>query len=174
MVTYDLAETELRRAVAAQYPQFTLSPGYIWERGLSKFPLALGVLFSAADGSAAIKSAEAARQEAAANLEAAVAAVESSITRADAEYRSAWSRLRLVRGTLLPEASALARQADNQLTAGAIDRSDWSSAQLLVLTARSDEIEAVRQVLVAEAGLETALRQPLSGPETAILLPPAQ
>lgn len=175
MAAYDLAETQLRKAVAAQYPQFTLSPGYIWERGLSKFPLALGMLFSTADGgAAAISSAEVARQEAAASLEAAVAVVETSITRADAEYRSAWSRLKLVRETLLPEAIALARQTDNQLAAGAMDRNDWSSAQLLMLTARGDEIEAVRQVLVAEAGLETVLRQPLSGPETTILLPPAQ
>jgi CRISPR system Cascade subunit CasA len=41
MNQYDQAETALRSAVAAQYPEIRIGPGYIWERGLTKFPLSL-------------------------------------------------------------------------------------------------------------------------------------
>lgn len=67
---YQLAETALRLEYAKQYPELRLSPGYIWERGLVKLPLALGALLPPLDGNrGAIAVALAARSLAARELE---------------------------------------------------------------------------------------------------------
>ena len=39
---YAAAEAKLQQAVARQYPQLTLSPGYYWDHGIAKFPFDVG------------------------------------------------------------------------------------------------------------------------------------
>jgi outer membrane protein TolC len=166
---YDRSEAALRVAVASQYPQVSLGPGYTWERGLAKLPFNLSLSLPTSDRAhALIAAAEARRAEAGKQLEAAVAAVTSSIARADADYRAAFAALDLVRSETLPTATALARQADVEFDAGAINRADWAASQAGLLTAKLDEITAADAVLTAEAALEDALRRPLRPPETVI------
>ncbi|MFN0025117.1 MAG: TolC family protein [Parvularculaceae bacterium] len=166
---YDQAEAALRVAVASQYPDVSIGPGYMWERGLSKLPLALSLSFPSSDlGRAAIRAAQARRAEAGRRLESEVAGVLAGIARAAADYRAAWTSLQLIRMKTIPTAEAFARQADRELAAGAVNRADWAASQAGLLTAQLDEIAARRRVLEAQAALEDALRQPLSGPETAI------
>ena len=67
---YQLSELALRLEVARQYPDIRLIPGYIWERGLVKLPLALSAALPPLDGNRnAILVAEAARELAARELE---------------------------------------------------------------------------------------------------------
>src|SRR6185437_13129914 len=40
---YTIAEAHLKLAVARQYPQLTLNPGYYWDHGIAKFPLDVGL-----------------------------------------------------------------------------------------------------------------------------------
>ena len=60
-------------------------------------------------------------------------------------------------------------QADRELSAGAIDRTDWAAAQAGARQAITSEIDALARVHAADAGLEDALRRPLEGPEMAIV-----
>jgi CRISPR system Cascade subunit CasA len=169
MLTYDQAETNLRLAVASQYPEVRLGPGYTWERGLAKLPFGLSLTFPNRDFSkAAIAAAEARRAEAGRGVEAAVNRVIAGINNADADYRAAVALLDLVRSETLPTAIALAAQADREFAAGSIDRAGWAAAQAGAQTARLDEIVAIRGVLEAETGLEDALRRPLRGPDMAV------
>jgi len=169
MTAYDRSEAELRIAVASQYPEVRVGPGYTWERGLSKLPLGVSLSFPTTDRAhAAIAAAEARRTEAGRQLEAAVAGVLSSIAGADADYRAAQALLGLVRDETLATATALAAQADLEFAAGAINRAEWAAAQAGLQAARIEEIAAVRRALDAETMLEGALRIPLRGAETAI------
>lgn len=169
MVAYDEAEASLRVAVASQYPELRIGPGYTWERGLKKLPFTLSLTLPTSDRArSTIRAAEARRAEAGRQVEAAVAGVTAGITRARADYRAAWNVLRLVRSRTLPTADALARQADLELEAGSINRAEWAASQAGLMTAKIDRLVAVRGVLEAEATLEDALRQPLRGPETVL------
>ncbi len=172
---YDQTETALRAAVASQLPEVRLGPGFTWERGLSKLPFALSLTLPATDlGEASIRAAEARRLEAGQKLEAAVAAVVADIMRAEADRRAAFAALDLVRSKTIPTAEAFARQADRELGAGSINRADWAAAQAGLAASRLDEVAARRRAAEAEAALEDALRQPLSGSELSIAAPYAQ
>jgi outer membrane protein TolC len=86
---YQLAELALRLELARQYPELRLNPGYIWERGLVKLPLALGAALPPLDGNrAAIAVAESARELAARELEWVQANISSEIDLAVANLQA--------------------------------------------------------------------------------------
>jgi CRISPR system Cascade subunit CasA len=166
---YDRAESDYRTAVASQYPEVHIGPGYTWERGLSKLPVAISLTFPSWDlNAAAIKAAEATREDAGARLEAAVAAARAGVAAAANDYRAAHDALAISTKETLPIAERLAQQAENEFAAGRIDRADWAAAQAGLASARLDELAARRRLADAQGMLEDALRAPLSGPETLI------
>ncbi len=160
VIAYDRSEEALRAAVAAQYPEIHVGPGYTWERGLLKLPFNLTLAFPSADfGGAGIVAAEARREEAARKLEAAVATAQRSIDSAFETYRAAREAYEIVRDQTLPTARAIAAQADRALDAGAMDRATWADAKIGALTAGIDLARAEQAVTAARAALEVALRQ---------------
>ena len=169
LAAYDQAEVELRLEVARQYPALTLSPGYTWERGLVKFPVSLGLALPPLDlNRSAIALAEARRADAGQRLEALLASADAAINSAKAETYAARTALDRIRAVERPTADRLARQADRELTAGAIDRVDWAAAQAGSAQTRLVELDALARVHAADAALEDAVRRPLEGPETQI------
>lgn len=167
IVAYDQAEAELRGEVGKQYPAISVGPGFTWERGLVKLPFNVGLVLPPLDlNRRNIRAAEARRSEAGTALEAAYASAEGSVDAAYADIIAAQRALADVRKLDLPIAQRLAVQADREIAAGAIDRTDWAAAQAGLLIARLAEVDAITRVLVANAALEDALRRPLSGPET--------
>jgi CRISPR system Cascade subunit CasA len=166
---YDQSEANLRGEIARQYPAFSVGAGYSWDHGLVRLPFNLGLSMPPLDGNrAAITAATARRQEAATRLEATVAGSQVAIDGALVASRQARAALARVRQSELPAARRLAAQADNELRAGSIDRSEWSAAQAGALLAQLSELDAVAAVLTADGQLEAALRRPLEGPELAI------
>lgn len=169
MSDYDQAETVLRAAIAAQYPEVSLGPGYTWERGLTKFPLALSLAFPSADfNAAAIRAAQSRRVEAGRRVEAAVADVTNSIDRAALAFDAARARLDNARQQTLPVARAIAAQADRELKLGSIGRGEWAASQAGLASAKLDETAAEQAAFEARALIEEALRRPLDGPELQI------
>jgi CRISPR system Cascade subunit CasA len=169
LAAYDQTEAELRGEVAKQFPAISIGPGYTWERGLVKLPFSLGLTLPPLDlNRHAIAAAEARRAEAGKRLEAAVAAAEAAIDAALVETHAARVALAHVRTVELATAQRLAAQADRELAAGAIDRTDWAAAQAGVRQVRTVEIDALARVHAADAALEDALRRPMEGPETMI------
>ena len=59
---YAMAETGLKLAVARQYPQLTLGPGYYWDHGIAKFPLDVGFTLPVNRNRGEIAEARAARE----------------------------------------------------------------------------------------------------------------
>ena len=169
---YDQAENALRSAVAAQYPEVKIGPGYTWERGLSRIPFAFTLSFPTTDlNAAAIHAAEARRLEAGRALEAAIASVAASIDRANADYGAAWAALAVMRLQVTPAAQAIAAQADREFQLGGIDRAEWAASQAGLAAAKLSEATAERAALDARSALEDALRRPLAGPELKIGAP---
>jgi CRISPR system Cascade subunit CasA len=169
MAAYDQMEAALRGEVARQWPEIHVGPGYTWERGLVKLPFSLALALPLADlNRSAIDAAEARRAEAGIHLEAVIARAQAAIDGASIEHDAAFAALERVRTVELPTAVRVAAQADEELATGAIDRVDWSAAQVVLLLAQLAEIDALRRVHIAEAALEDALRRPLEGPELMI------
>jgi CRISPR system Cascade subunit CasA len=165
VVAYDRSEAALRAAVAAQYPEIHVGPGYMWERGLSKLPFNLTLSFPSADfGAAGIAAAEARREEAARNLEAAVATAERSVDAAHETYRAALEAFEIARVQTLPAARAIAAQADRAMEAGAVDRSTWADAKIGALAAAIDGARAELALITARVALENALRRSFDNP----------
>ena len=129
---YQLAELALRLEYAKQYPELRLSPGYIWERGLVKLPLALAALLPPLDGNrSAIAVATAARSLAARELELTQANISAEIDLAFANQdaaRSAW-QLGLQQLTLANQELSAAKAA---FDAGELDQLGRLSAELHV------------------------------------------
>lgn len=166
---YDQAESELRGEVARQWPEIHVGPGYTWERGLVKLPFSIGLVLPPLDlNRNAVAAAEARRSEAGLHLEGVIASAQSSIDAAMAERDAAISALGRVRGIELNSARRAAIQADDEIAGGAIDRVDWSAAQVGLRLALLAEVDALRRAHAADAALEDALRRPLEGPELSI------
>ncbi len=169
LTDYQAAEATLRGELARQYPQITVLPGYTWERGLVKIPVALGLALPPLDfNRRAIAAAVAARSEAGRKLDVVVSAAAAAIDGALAEARAARAALAEVRTRERPLAERLAATAARALAAGATDRSDWASAQAGAVEAALAELDALSRVHAADAALENALRRPVAGPELAI------
>jgi CRISPR system Cascade subunit CasA len=159
----------LRGEVAKQWPEIHLEPGYTWERGLVKLPFSLGLVLPPVDlNRGAIAAAEARRAEAGAHLEAVIVRGQAAIEAALIEQEAARGALARTREVDVETARRFAVQADRELAGGAIDRVDWSAAQVGLRLAELAEIEALRRAHAADAALEDALRRPLEGPETQI------
>jgi outer membrane protein, heavy metal efflux system len=162
---YAAAENTLRQAIARQYPQITLMPGYYWDHGINKFPFDVGLtlpLFNRNRGE--IAEARAGRELAGERMLALQDAIYGEIAgaeRAEAIARdnesAARQRVRSAREQL--------RQATLGLKLGAIDRSAQLAAGIAAAQAQLDLLQTQASWQSARDALEDALRAPLSGPE---------
>jgi len=172
IAAYDAAERRLQRAIARQYPQWVLSPGYQWDHGIVKLPLALGLqlpLFDRNRGE--IAEATGARDVAGARLIALQAEIHARIDAARAtEALAADAAIAAERRAAA--ADDRQRRAERALAAGAIDRSEALAAEIEAAEAALAVLDRQAAWQAARLALEDALHAPLSGPETT-LAPPA-
>ncbi|MFC4822150.1 TolC family protein [Dokdonella ginsengisoli] len=165
---YAGAEKQLERAVARQYPQFHLRPGYYWDHGIAKWPLDVGFelpLFQRNEGE--IADARAAREVAGQRLLAVQAGIQGEIEAARRADAAAVTNVNAAQRRL-DEARRQAQHAEFGLGLGAIDRAERLGAQTLAVRAELDLLQARAQAQLARNALEDALREPLSGPELAL------
>ena len=162
---YAAAENRLREAIARQYPQITLMPGYYWDHGVHKFPFDVGLtlpLFNRNRGE--IAEARAGRELAGRRMLALQAAIYGQIAgagRAEAIARDNESAAR----QRLESAREQLRQARLGLKLGAIDRSAQLAARIAAARAQLDLLQTQVRWQAARDALEDAVRAPLSGPE---------
>jgi CRISPR system Cascade subunit CasA len=162
---YAEAENGLRQAIARQYPQLTVSPGYYWDHGIHKFPLDLDLtlpLFNRNRGE--IAEARAGRELAGKRMLALQEAIYGQIAGAERAESIARDNEKAARQRLESAREQL-RQAKLGLTLGAIDESEQLAAQIAVTQAQLDLLQTQARWQAARDALEDALRAPLSGPE---------
>jgi outer membrane protein TolC len=162
---YASAEKKLERAVARQYPQFELKPGYYWDHGIAKWPFEVDFALPAFNrNEGEIGEAKAAREVAGRKLLALQADIHGEVDaalRADAVASESLDAARR-RGDSLRQQLA---HADAALKLGAGDSLDRANAEVLVLRAELEAVQASAQRQSARNALEDALHAPLSGPE---------
>ncbi len=162
---YAVAEKKLERAVARQYPEVSLKPGYYWDHGIAKWPLEVDFalpVFNRNEGE--IAEAKAAREVAGRKLLALQADIYGEVDaalRADVVASESLDAARR-RGDSLRQQLA---HADAALKLGAGDSIDRTNAEVLVLRAELEAVQASAQRQAARDALEDALHAPLSGPE---------
>jgi CRISPR system Cascade subunit CasA len=170
LADYDLAENRLRLEVAKQYPDVHVGPGYIWERGLNKYPFDLALMLPPRDlNRAGIAEAEARRAEAGRRLEAVQAEVLSVVDQSVAGLVAAEAALRRAQDEDLPLARGLAEAAQRGLRAGDLDRVDQIAAEAAAVEAELAQLDSWRQAWTAQANLEDAVRRTEDPAEVAVL-----
>ena len=165
---YAGAEKKLELAIAQQYPEFHLSPGYYWDHGVAKWPLDLGLalpVFNRNQG--AIAEARAARDVAGRRMLALQANIQGKIDAALRAEKIAAANAQMATQRV-EAANEQLRAARLGLKLGAIDRSAGIGAEALVLRAQLDALQTRARLQDARNALEDALHAPLSGPELAL------
>jgi cobalt-zinc-cadmium efflux system outer membrane protein len=164
---YAAAEAKLQLAVARQYPQFTLSPGYYWDHGIAKFPFDVGFTLPLNRNRGEIAEARAGRELAGQRMLALQAEIYGEVAAAEREEHIARDSVTAAERRLT-ETRRQSQQADLALRLGAMDVHDQVGAQIIATQAEIAALLMRAQLQIARNNLEDALRTPLSGPEVAL------
>jgi cobalt-zinc-cadmium efflux system outer membrane protein len=161
---YEAAQASLKFEVAKQYPNITLSPGYIYDAGTNSYLLLPAFdlpVFNQNQGP--IAQALANRKQASATFTALQARIIGVIDEAATAYRTA-TRSVATGDALRADDEHRARQIESQFRAGQLDRVMLVTAELGVAATALSRFDAVVQQRQAIGALEDALQQPLLDP----------
>jgi len=164
---YAVAEATLKRAVARQYPQFELGPGYYWDHGIAKFPFDVGFTLPLNRNRGEIAEARAAREIAGQKLLAQQVDIYGAI--AAAERAESLARAGVAAAN--QQAMSARKQADQAalgLRLGATGSTEQLAAEIVATRAQLEAIQLRAQLQTARNTLEDVLHTPLSGPELAL------
>jgi len=161
LADYQVAEQDLRMAVARQYPDIAFGPGYSFDKGDGIINLGLGVTLPLFHGERAqIDQALALRQKAARQFEVvqaqALAEIDSALVRYRASH-AAWQQSRDAEAA----AATAAMGAQRRLTLGAADRGELLTAQSAALVARRATLDALRTAVAALSAMEDGVQRPV-------------
>ena len=160
---YDSAENDLRVAIAGQYPDIHIAPGYTWERGVVKLPLNWVLTLPPTDlNHTNIAAAMARRAEAGKALEDKVKAAQTEIAQAGETWRTDAAVATRATGDDAPLADAMATRAERSEEAGEASRGDSLLARVAALDAEAAALATQQTVANDRLKLEDALRQPFS------------
>jgi len=169
---YSMAEARLHQAVARQYPELVLGPGYYWDHGIAKFPFNVGFTLPVNGNRGEIAEARAGRDLAGQRMLALQADIYGEIEAAGRAERIA--RMNAETAELqLKAAQKQAQQADLGVRLGALDSLEQLGAQIAATRAELEVLEMRAQLQASRNALEDALRTPLSGPELTMVKPAA-
>jgi len=161
LADYAVTEQALRQALARQYPDVNLGPGYTYDRGDHAITVAAGATVPLLhDESAAIAQAVNVRTTAAAQFQAAqsvaLSDVDGAVVRYGAAY-TAWTDAK--NGQAL--AVTTADEVQRRLNAGAADRGELLTAQInLALTQRAT-LDAYKLTIDALGAIEDSVQRPI-------------
>jgi outer membrane protein, heavy metal efflux system len=161
LADYIVTEEALRMAVARQYPDITIGPGYSFDRGDHAITLAVGFTVPLLhDERDAIAQALDVRARAAAQFQAAQSLALGEIDTASARYRAASAALADARSAEESAARAVG-EVDRRLAAGAADRGEVLTVQLGLAVAQRASLDALRAVTDALGSLEDGVQRPI-------------
>lgn len=172
LAAYEAAQAVLQLAIADQYPNITVGPGYNYDLGVNRYVLNLGAtlpVFHQNQGP--IAEALAKRQQAAAAFSAVQAQIIGAIDEAEAAYKKATQSVAAA-DAILADEERRALQVEAAFRAGQVDRPTFLTSQLEVAATAISRFEAVVQQRQALGALEDALERPLFEPEAALPPPP--
>ena len=170
LAAYEAAQAALRLAIADQFPNVTLSPGYNYDLGVNRYVLNVGgtlPVFHQNQGP--IAEALAKRQEAADAFTALQARIIGAIDEAAAVYAKAAQGL-VAADAVLADQRRRAQQVESAFRVGQSDRHTLLSAQVELAAAQLSHFDAVVEQRRALGALEDALHRPLYEPHSGLPL----
>src|SRR4051812_1650672 len=171
LLEFGVADAEVKAAVAAQNPDITLGPGYMWDQGDNIWSLAIGLsLPPAARTRAMIREAQARRELAAEQFAAVQMQIIGLTANSAAQYRLARERTSATERQLQSQRAQELR-IDRQFAAGSADRMQRLAARFKPIAGEAALQSAFMAQRQALAQLEAAVQRPLLGDSA---LPPAR
>jgi len=172
LADYQVAEEDLRLAVARQYPDISFGPGYTYDKGDGVITLTMGLPVPVLHTERAqIGQALAARRKAATQFEVAQAQALAEVDGALARYQASYQALEQARAAEAATVS-VADGTERRLAAGAADRGEVLTAQLAAVTARRAALDALRTATGALEALEGSVQRPVWPPSNLTLPTP--
>jgi outer membrane protein TolC len=171
LAEYAASQSSLQLAIAGQYPDIHLGPGYEYDQGDNKWSLGVSVSLPADRNRGPIAEAQARRAEAAARFNALQASVVGEIDSAVAAYRAALEK-RADASAMLTDLTQQERVAEAMLRAGAISRSELAALRLQLGASALARLDALQQAEQAVGRLEDAVQRPLGLPSAVWENPP--
>jgi outer membrane protein TolC len=170
LADYEVAEQDVRMAVARQYPDISFGPGYSYDKGDGVITLALGLTLPVLHTERAqIDVALASRHKAATHFEVTQAQALAQVDSALARYQAAYAALAQAREAQAATATAAA-DAQRRLSLGAADRGERLGAQLAEVVARRGTLDALRSATGALDAMEASVQRPV-WPSSKLTLP---
>jgi outer membrane protein TolC len=167
---YAAAEAKLQLAVARQYPQFQLEPGYYWDHGIAKYPFDVGFTLPFNGNKGEIAEARAGREVAGRRMLALQAEIYGQIAAAERAEHIAQASTEAAERQL-QTAQRQKQQVDLSLRLGASDRQEAIGADIVAMRAELVVVQMRAQLQDSRDNLEDVLHAPLSGPELALAQP---
>jgi cobalt-zinc-cadmium efflux system outer membrane protein len=164
---YAVAEAKLKQAVARQYPQFELQPGYYWDHGIAKWPFDVGFTLPLNGNKGEIAEARAARDLAGQRMLALQADIFGEIASAERAERIARDGAD-VADRRLTAARLQLQHADLALRLGEAPLHEQIDAKIIATRAELELLEMRARLQATRNSLEDALHAPLSGPELSL------
>ncbi len=161
---YSAAEAKLQLAVARQYPQYELSPGFYWDHGIAKFPFDVSFSLPFNRNRGEIAEARAGRDIAGQRMLALQADIYGEVASAERAERVARASMNAAERQLAT-ARRQQQQADLGLRLGATDSLEQIGAQIIATRVELEVLQMRAQLQASRNVLEDALHAPLSGPE---------
>ena len=171
LAAYEAAQAALQLAIADQFPNVTLSPGYNYDLGVNRYVLNVGAtlpVFHQNQGP--IAEALAKRQEAADAFTAMQAQIIGAIDEAAAMYTKATQSVAAA-DAILADERRRAQQVENAFHAGQADRPALLGAQLELAATRLTRFDALVEQRRALGAFEDALHRPLYEPHASLPSP---
>jgi len=170
LAEYLIAEQDLRAALAAQYPDVVLGPGYLRDQADRKITLSLDLpTLVSSRSSAAIESAVTARSAAARRFDDVQARALADISTSYASYEAARAALAAARSAE-QEALRTLQVTRRRIEAGAADRGELIGAELDLTVRMRNSLATLRTLAEAVAALQNGIQRPLY-PPTSIEIP---
>ncbi len=161
LARYAAAEARLRLEVARQYPDVTLSPGFLWDQGDLVWSVGAAILAPLLDlNQGPIAEAEAARQLEAARFIALQSRVLGALDIAQAAHVAAGNALNNAQSFWFAQDTHRNRM-NQQFAAGEASRLGVLEAELALITAERAVLDERVNALRAFGLLEDAVQQPL-------------
>jgi outer membrane protein TolC len=166
LAEYAASQSELQLAIAKQYPDLHLGPGYELDQTENKYQLGLSLelpVFNQHRG--VVREAEAKRRQSAAKFIALQAKVIGDVDRAAAAYRGARDK-RALAGALREKLEKQATTVRAMIEAGEVAKLDLATAQLELNTNALARLDAETKMQLALGQLEDAMQSPAALPES--------
>jgi cobalt-zinc-cadmium efflux system outer membrane protein len=154
---YQASQTALQQAIAGQYPDIQLGPGYEFDQSEDKWMVGFSVslpVFHRNRG--AIATAEAQREEAAATFRDVQARIVSQIERAVMDYRASAGKVRAVED-VATQRTGLVDRVRKMYEAGEVLMLEVTSAELELNAGSANLLDARIEMLQAFGQLEDAM-----------------